>query len=205
MTSKLTQLTEKKPTDAAFLSRDAYYWMKRKITTLKNPAQMARDIKNEKHRHLDKHNLGINTKFKLGGLYFFFYNPKLKDDLPYYDIFPLVIPIEKYNDGFLGLNLHYLPIRYRQMLLLKLKPLAVYNEKDEFKRLRLTYDILNASRRYKEFRPCVKRYLNSHIRSKIIDIEPNEWDVAMYLPVHQFKKAPASDVWDESVAEIKSR
>ena len=129
----------------------------------------------------------------------------MRDDLPYYDIFPLVIPIEKYHDGFLGLNLHYLPIRYRQMLLLKLKPLAVYNEKDEFKRLRLTYDILNASRRYKEFRPCVKRYLNSHIRSRILDIEPNEWDVAMYLPVHQFKKAPASDVWDESVAEIKSR
>ena len=125
MDSKLTQLTEKKPTDAAFLSKDAYYWMKRKIATLKNPGQMARDIKNEKHRHLDKYNLGINTKFKLGGLYFFFYNPKLRDDLPYYDIFPLVIPIEKYHDGFLGLNLHYLPIRYRQLLIQKLKPLSV--------------------------------------------------------------------------------
>lgn len=204
MTSKLTQLTEKKPSDASFLSRDAYAWMKRKITYLKNPAQMARDIKNEKHRHVNKYNLGINTPFRLGGLYFFVYNPKLKQDLPYYDVFPLVIPIERYNDGFLGLNLHYLPVRYRQMLIQKLKPLAIYNSEDEFKRLRVSYDILNASRKYKEFRPCIKRYLTPHIRSNILTIEPQEWDVALYLPVHQFKKAPAADVWNESVAEIRN-
>lgn len=204
MTSKLTQLTEKKPENAAFLSRDAYYWMNRKIASLKNPTQMARDIRNEKHRYVDKYTLGINTKFKLGGLYFFFYNPKLKDDLPYYDVFPMVIPIEKYGDGFLGLNLHYLPIRYRQILLQKMKPLAIYDEQDEFKRLRVSYDILNASRRYKEFRPCIKRYLNTNIKSRVMAVCPEEWDVALYLPVHQFKKAPATDVWNESVAEIKN-
>jgi hypothetical protein len=204
MTSKLTQLTEKKPENAAFLSRDAYYWMNRKIASLKNPTQMARDIRNEKHRYVDKYTLGINTKFKLGGLYFFFYNPKLKDDLPYYDVFPMVIPIEKYGDGFLGLNLHYLPIRYRQILLQKMKPLAIYDEQDEFKRLRVSYDILNASRRYKEFRPCIKRYLNTNIKSRVMAVSPEEWDVALYLPVHQFKKAPATDVWNESVAEIKN-
>ena len=204
MTSKLTQLTEKKPENAAFLSRDAYYWMNRKIASLKNPTQMARDIRNEKHRYVDKYTLGINTKFKLGGLYFFFYNPKLKDDLPYYDVFPMVIPIEKYGDGFLGLNLHYLPIRYRQILLQKMKPLAIYDEQDEFKRLRVSYDILNASRRYKEFRPCIKRYLNTNIKSRVMAVSQEEWDVALYLPVHQFKKAPATDVWNESVAEIKN-
>lgn len=205
MNSKLTKLTENKPKDASFLSKDAYYWMRNKIASLKNPAQMARDINNEKHRYVDKYNLGINTKFKLGGLYFFSYNPKLREDLPYYDIFPLVIPIEKYNDGFLGLNLHYLPLKYRQVLLQKLKPLSVYDDKDEFKRLRVSYDILNASRRYKEFRPCVKRYLLSNIKSRVLAVEQHEWDIALYLPVHQFKKVPSQDVWNESVAEIKNR
>ena len=204
MDSKLTTLAQNKPENAEFLSRNSYNWMKRQIQTLRNPVQMARDIKNEKHRYVNKATLGINSKFLIGGMYFFFYNPKLKDDLPYYDIFPLVIPLERYSDGFLGINLHYLPIRYRMMLMGKLKNFAIYNDQDEIKRLRVTYDILNASRRYREFKPCIKRYLNSHIRSRILAVEPNEWDVAMYLPVHQFRKAPATDVWQESVETIRN-
>lgn len=90
------------------------------------------------------------------------------------------------------------------MLMMKLKNFAIYNEEDEVKRLRVTYDILNASRRYREFKPCIKRYLNSHIRSRILAVEPNEWDVAMYLPVHQFRKAPVKDVWQESVETIRN-
>ena len=42
-----------------------------------------------------------------GKMYFYFYDPKYKAVLPIYDRFPLVIPIEPYPDGFLGLNLHY--------------------------------------------------------------------------------------------------
>ena len=38
----------------------------------------------------------------VGKMYFYSYDPKLKDVLPYYDRFPLVIPIENYSDGFLG-------------------------------------------------------------------------------------------------------
>lgn len=204
MESKLTKLAQEKPDNTAFLSRDAYTWMKRKIQFLRNPTQIARDIKNERHRYVNRSTLGINSKFLLGGMYFFFYNPKLKGELPYYDVFPLVIPLEKYPDGFLGVNLHYLPIRYRMMLMMKLKNFAIYNDEDEIKRLRVTYDILNASRRYKEFRPCIKRYLNTHIQSRILAVEPNEWDVAMYLPVHQFRKAPAKDVWQESVETIRN-
>ena len=49
---------------------------------------------------------GRNVQF--GKLNMFMYDPKLKKKLPYYDTFPLVLPIESYSDGFLGLNLHYL-------------------------------------------------------------------------------------------------
>ena len=52
-----------------------------------------------------------------GRLNMFIYDPKLKKKLPYYDTFPLVLPLEKYNDGFLGLNFHYLPIPLRVKLL----------------------------------------------------------------------------------------
>ena len=53
-----------------------------------------------------------NSPF-FGKLNMFFYNPKLKKELPYYDTFPLVLPIERYSDGFLGINFHYLPIPLR--------------------------------------------------------------------------------------------
>jgi len=59
----------------------------------------------------------IKTDPFIGGLMFFIYDPKTKDKLPYWDRFPLVIPINLYPDGFLGLNLHYLPYYQRQLLL----------------------------------------------------------------------------------------
>ena len=52
-----------------------------------------------------------------------YYDPKLKESLPYYDVFPLVIPIRKLNDGFIGINFHYLSIPLRLGLLEKLQPL----------------------------------------------------------------------------------
>ena len=38
-----------------------------------------------------------------GRLNMFFYDPKFKKKLPYYDTFPLVLPLESYSDGFLGI------------------------------------------------------------------------------------------------------
>ena len=44
-----------------------------------------------------------------GNMYMFFYDPKTKDDLPYYDSFPLTVVVGPAPGGFYGLNLHYLP------------------------------------------------------------------------------------------------
>ena len=40
-----------------------------------------------------------------GRLNMFFYDPKFKKTLPYYDSFPLVLPLENYPDGFLRYQL----------------------------------------------------------------------------------------------------
>jgi hypothetical protein len=64
--------------------------------------------------------------------------------------------------------------------------------------------MLDASSRLKEFRPCLKKYLYSHIKSRILAVEPEEWDVATYLPVHQFKKAQPKEVWKDSLEEIRN-
>ena len=47
-----------------------------------------------------------STKPHYGLLNMFFYDPKGRNTLPYYDTFPLVLPLEEYPDGFLGINFH---------------------------------------------------------------------------------------------------
>ena len=198
MASKLTTLTQQKSAaQLQTMSRESIQWLQKKVGELRNPQYIPRSIKNEKQRY--------NKRFVLGGLYFFYYDPKLKHELPYYDKFPLVIPLEKYNDGFLGLNLHYLPIKYRIAFMDKLIDYAVLNENDDPKRIRVTYELLAMSKRFKEFRPCIKRYLTHHIGSKILTVMPEEWDVALMLPVQQFVKAKPKEVWQDSINEIKGR
>jgi hypothetical protein len=195
MTSKLTELAQERKTEGLQMSsREAYQWLLTKIAALRNPSVIAKTIKDEELRP---------GRFKLGQLYYFYYDPKGKDDLPYYDKFPLVLTLEKYQDGFLGLNLHYLPIKYRVAFIGKLMPYAVPGKDDEIKRMRITYDILVASKRLREFRPCIKRYLTPHIKSKLLAVQPDEWDTAIMLPVHQFKGAKPAEVWKDSVEEIK--
>jgi len=45
--------------------------------------------------------------------------------------------------------------------------------------------------------------LTSHIKSRILAVQPEEWETAVFLPVHQFKKAKPEKVWRESVQEIR--
>jgi len=115
-------------------------------------------------------------------MYFYHYDPKYKDVLPVYDKFPLVIPMEMYSDGFLGLNLHYLDPYNRLALLDRLLDFANNDKYNDSTKLNLSYDLLTRSRRYKLIEPCIKRYLSSHIRSSLIYIEPNSWETAIFLP-----------------------
>jgi hypothetical protein len=142
-------------------------------------------------------------KFKIGGLFFFYYNPKGKATLPYYDQFPLVIPLERYPDGFLGLNLHYLPLPMRLAFLDKLMKYAIQGDAGEVMTVRISYDILKTSRGLKEFKPCLKRYLTSQVQSKLLAVEPNEWEAAISLPVQKFTGASSTEVWQESMKQIK--
>jgi hypothetical protein len=124
----------------------------------------------------------------IGKMYFFAYDPKMKKTLPMYDRFPLVFPIEPYNDGFLGLNLHYLNPGERAWLLNKLKDFRNNNKFNATTRLKLSYDLLASTKKMASVsRPCVKRYLFSHVRSKFIEMTPEEWDKAIGLPVAQFE------------------
>lgn len=200
--SILTTLTEEKiAANHKTMSRESLTWLLKRIADLRNPGRLAVPITKEKTRWTRPTD---RQKFLMGGLYYFVYDPKGKNDLPYYDRFPLVLPLKRHSDGFIGLNIHYLPIRYRLIFMKKLLNFAIYNDEDEIKRIRITYPMLDASSRLKEFKPCIKHYLYNHIKSRILAVEPNEWDIAIHLPVQQFKKAQPKTVWKDSLEEIRN-
>jgi hypothetical protein len=193
-TSKLTQLArEKSAAQLQSMSRDSYRWMMKKIGELSNPTGIASVIARENR----------GNHFHNGGLYFFYYDPKTKSDLPYYDRFPLALVLDIKPDHFMALNLHYLPIQQRIAFLDKLMDFAALDKNNEIQRIRISYDILNASRQFKEFKPCLKKYLIGHVQSKILAVQSNEWEVAAFLPIQQFRKASTSQVWQESLQKIQ--
>jgi hypothetical protein len=162
-------------------------WLRSKVKSLNpTPQSLMRD--KERLR---------NNSF-IGRMYFYFYDPKHKDTLPYYDRFPLVIPIERYSDGFLGLNLHYIHPKQRIILLDKLSDVATNNRFDDKTKLRISYEYLAAASKAFEATPCIKRYLFSHIDSRFLEISAEEWDIAVMLPVESFVGATTSKVYADS-------
>ena len=168
-------------------SREARSWLKSKVPSL-------RPTKGDLMRDRER----LRNQSIIGRMYFYYYDPKTKDSLPYYDRFPLVIPIERYPDGFLGLNLHYLHPKRRIILLDKLSTILNNHDYDETTRLRISYDFLKRASKIYEATPCIKRYLSSHVQSRFLEITADEWDIAVMLPVESFAKASASKVWSES-------
>ena len=138
------------------------------------------------------------SKSVLGKMYFYSYDPKWKNELPWYDTFPLVFPIEKYPDGFLGLNFHYLAPKHRAILMDQLKMFANNKSYDETTKLKLTYNMLKGFTKIKRARPTVHRYLSSKVKSKYVLVNADEWEVALFLPVERFKKATKKKVWAHS-------
>jgi len=134
----------------------------------------------------------------IGEMYFFQYDPKGKETLPYYDRFPLIFPINKAKGGFIGLNMHYLPPQLRAQLMDALYTLASDDKYNEDTRLELSYEVLAKASQFRNFKPCVKRYLTKHVRSRFIKIEASEWDIALFLPVSQFEKQGVRRVWADS-------
>ena len=128
----------------------------------------------------------LTSRVMIGRMYHFFYDPKHKKTLPYYDRFPLIFAFKRVRGGFLGINLHYLPLRLRAKLMDELYGLTRDNRYDEDTRLKISYNVLNGAAKYKYFKPCVKHYLTPHVKSRFLEVYAAEWDIALFLPTEKF-------------------
>lgn len=142
--------------------------------------------------------LDVTKNPKPGDMMMYFYDPKFKEELPYYDRFPLTLLIQPAKGGFHGLNLHYLAPGVRARFLDELMELAPKNMNDTSRLVRLRYNLLKGAAKYKEFKPCFKHYLMNHVESQIVRVPMTEWEIAIFLPTEEFKKQKAQSVWSYS-------
>lgn len=188
----------KKETNIKPESKDSRTWFREKAqaVTAVNPRQVLGKMKQRSVTRMKPQDIGK--------MFMYFYDPKHKDTLPYYDRFPVIFVIETYADGFLGINLHYLPPVWRAKLMDALYTTINNKRYDETSKLRINYQLLAGSARMRWFKPCVKRYLYSHVRSNMVEVPITEWDYCAMLPLERFKKEKAIKVQKDSVNSVGS-
>ena len=128
----------------------------------------------------------LRSNPKVGDMYMYWYDPKHKKTLPLYDMFPLIILYQKTENGFMGLNMHYLGLPYRAVFMDALYKYTNDTTYDEKTKIVMTYKLMQSSFKLRWYRKCIHRYLQGHVRSNFIYIPPSQWDIALFLPVQKF-------------------
>lgn len=160
-------------------------WFETKAASVKTGGAARNRLLDAEERHTDQ------TREFVGNVYFFRYDPKYKLTLPMYDKYPLAIVVDRYADGFLGLNLHYLTKGQRGKMTTLFNDF--YNKKKLFNGIiskggNSNWDLIQTATGGLESlsKECVKRYLYTHIRSQLVRIDKTEYDKAVQLPIDEW-------------------
>ena len=129
----------------------------------------------------------LKRRAELGDLFCYYYKPKYMATLPYYDMFPMIMLIGAEKDTFLGINFHYLRPKWRAVLLDRVSA-----------KLGSGLPRWSKLRQIRQIAPTIKRYRFDHIMRRVIPIEENEQEIAIFLPTERFKKSAKAKVWADS-------
>ena len=175
-------------------SKKAVEWFKDIVNKTRSAAFTTSSARN---KIIKDRNIGQVKLPKIGRLYLFQYDAKMKDILPYWDVWPLIFPFDYAPNGFYGINLHYLAPKDRIKLMITLiKSAGKAGNMDENYKLKLSYNIITS---FNPAKPCIKRYLFSHVQGAgFYGISGNDWSYAAALPLHKFKGAGDKTVWTDS-------
>ena len=160
-------------------ARRSAKWFQDKLKGLKGEAKNRFSSTNPDKFYKEAPNkispMGLKRAAGFGDLFCYHYDPKYKETLPYYDTFPLIMLIGADKDTFLGCNFHYLNPRFRAILLDKLTA-----------KIGRGIPKWSSLSKIKEIAPTVKRYRFDHVDKKVIQIEEDEKELAIFLPLERF-------------------
>lgn len=149
------------------------------------------------------------VKYIVGRMFYFKYDALTKDELPYWDMYPLVFFFnfvkgdgitwgEKGVTYLFGLNMHYLPPRLRMLVfedIIKLRNERAYRSKT---RIRLTWEALKRFSNHALYKHCVKVYRADQFKSQLFEIEPQYWEIVLFMRTAKFQKQSQAAVWKEA-------
>jgi len=165
-------------------------WFQDKIKGLKGEVKNRFSSTNAAkfYRESEKINDAVfKRRVSLGDMFCYYYNPKYRKTLPYYDMFPMIMLIAAEKETFLGINFHYLRPKWRAILLDRVTA-KIGGGLPKWSKLR----------NIKQIAPTIKRYRFDHIMRKVIPIEEDEQEIAIFLPTERFKKSGKANVWSDS-------
>ena len=99
--------------------------------------------------------------------------------------------------------MHYLPYDLRIYLLDALLTFKNNSRWDETTKLKYSWALIDGVSKYKAAQPCVKQYLNGHVKSQFRKVSSQDWATAMLLPVERFVGASKQQVWADSRKKIR--
>ncbi|AFX93612.1 DNA end protector [Serratia phage phiMAM1] len=148
-------------------------------------------------------------RYLIGRMFYFKYDAKTKDELPYWDMYPLVFFFNaRMGDGIefgdrgvtylWGLNLHYLPPKLRLLVfedIIRLRNERAYRAKT---RLRLTWKAISRFANHPLYQHCVKLYRADHMRTQLFEIEPQWWEIVIPMRTARFQKQSQASVWKDA-------
>ena len=160
-------------------------WYRQKVQALL-PRPQARQMIREGGKE-DK----TTRRPSFGTMNLFYYKPKTASRLRYFDVFPLVIPMGKrLNNGFVGINFHYLSVPQRWALLERLQAFQTSSLLDAFDPEEGAGDVVSLFwsqiKSIRGVKPIVRRYLTEQVSSFFLKIEISEMLIAVSLPVERF-------------------
>lgn len=178
-------------------SREWFYKRASKLGTVR-PDRMFKDKDNRQR-----------DKVQLGKLYYFKYDAIHKEELPYWDQYPLVFFFDAFKSEkngksyLLGLNLHYLPPKMRLALFAELVKIRSEKRFRKNTKLKMTWSYLATMSKHNLVRPCVKMYRVDHIKTRFVQVPADEWEIVIPLQLSVFKKASRQQVWKDSMRKRK--
>jgi hypothetical protein len=145
----------------------------------------------------------LTNKVLPGQMYFFYYDAKYRDTLPYWDKFPLVLPFNIQGNHMTGLNLHYLPPKYRLSLLSKLMNHVNNKNLDDKSKFLVSWKLLQNAAKFPEVRPCIKQYILGRVKTRFLWVKPEDWFQAIFLPVQGWMNNNEQTVFKDSRRMIR--
>jgi len=148
------------------------------------------------------------SNFLLGRMYFYKYIPEKPSSN--FDKYPLIFILSKTDEYFEGINFHQMMPKHRVELLENM--FNYLNKQDYTKNTRILFNsfnkIIKGNRKFRYAKFSYRRYRFDSIHSKMIEVHPLDWEIAMSVPTEKFysinnRRLPNNVVWKQTDIRVK--